>query len=105
MIKPRAPKINLVKIAEDIKASGKDYEEAIKEYYLNPQQVSRVREKLGIKIRTGMTQKELYDRSEADLAAAIERAKKNTRRPKATKVVYGGKEYYDVTPLFIDYGG
>lgn len=102
MTKPQG--IDLKKIADEIKASGKDYEEAISEYFLNPQQTSRVRNYLGINLRTGMTSLEREEKLTADLAAAIERAKKR-RQPRAERVVYFGKEYWDVTPLFIDCGG
>lgn len=95
--------IDLKAIAKEINESGKDPEVALKEYYLNPQQESRVRQYLGKPIKKLATQAEMYARIEEDLARAIEQAKRRPQ-PKAQMVVIKGRLYWDVTPLFIDCG-
>lgn len=97
---------NLVAIADEIRERCTTPEEmlaAVEECDINEQQKTRVRQHLGVKIRDGVTRADLFEREEEDIRRAIERAKK--RPPKrAEKVTYFGKEYYDVTPLFIDCG-
>lgn len=79
------------------------YEEAIHNYGLKPQQISRCRGYLGILKNHRGSNADRAERNDNDLALAIERAKRRApKRPK--KVTYFGKEYWDVTELFIDCG-
>lgn len=100
-------KADLIAIAKDIESRCKtDAEklEAINEFNINDQQKSRVRRHLGFKLKEVSTQKDIWEKEQAQYYEAIEKAKK--RRPREIqKVVVKGKEYYDVTPLFIDCGG
>ena len=95
--------IDLKAIAREINDSGKDPEEAIKEFFLNAQQESRVRQYLGKPLKKLPTQADMYARIEEDLARAIEQAKRRPQ-PKAQMVVIKGRLYWDITPLFIDCG-
>ena len=98
---------DLIAIAKDIESrctTEADKIEALNEFNLNDQQKSRVRRHMGINKREGKTQEDIWKEEQAKYYEAIEKAKK--RRPREIqKVVVKGKEYYDVTPLFIDCGG
>ena len=99
--------MNLIVIANAIKASGKPYKEALKEYNLNDQQRSRVRRYLGFQARNCKTKEDRAAEQNNMIREAEERAiaRAKAHPRKIQQVVIKGKVYYDVTPLFIDCGG
>lgn len=97
-------RLDLRKLAKEIKDNGEDFQEAAKKRFLTPYQKGKVREYLGLESdRHKKSIKEFDEEFEEALRAHQEALKQRPPKP-VKKVVIHGKTYIDITADLIDCG-
>lgn len=97
-------RLDLRKVAQEIKNNGEDFQEAARKRFLTPYQKGKVREYLGLESdRHKKSIKEFDEELEEALKAHEEALKQKPPRP-VKRLTINGKRYIDITADLIDCG-